>query len=295
MQPANSVEEHLVAIVFSMLLALISSGIAWKRGFFSLPKYNKADSPAIYFSELIAVFALFLSVSLFFPPLLLFIWNFFETGSWTSIPHNSLDVQMQGWLNVVMILAYACGIGLFCKGCSTRLQYAVWGVNAYAGKKRRLEDFMFGCCSWLIAFPLVLVIDQFTSLIVLKLFEMPPIDQVAVKHLKTTLGNPLLFFSLSLLIISIVPLVEEILFRGFLQTWLKQRLGRKKAIVLASLIFACFHFSPEQGIYNMQILFSLFLLSCFLGFVYERQQSLWTSIGLHATFNGISTLAILFS
>ena len=63
--------------------------------------------------------------------------------------------------------------------------------------------------------------------------------------------------------------------------------------MIASLIFAAFHFSTSQGLNNIELLVSLFVLSCFLGFLYERQESLLASMALHATFNAISILAIL--
>jgi uncharacterized protein len=65
------------------------------------------------------------------------------------------------------------------------------------------------------------------------------------------------------------------------------------SILLASLIFAFFHFSYSQGIDNIEVITSLFVFSCFLGFVYERQQSLWASVGLHALFNAISVVLIV--
>lgn len=295
MEIVNSFQEHLKELIFSVLFALITLRIAWKRGLFSLPKDKISDhSPSLYFSELLTAFIIFLGIALFFPPLLFLFGNFLKTGSWILAP-ALLDAQTQAWLNVATISSYACGIGLFCKLSTARLQWAVWRKNAYAGSKRCLEDCILGSVTWLVVFPLVLVIDQFSSLLILELFDKQPIDQVAVKYLKMTLGDPLLFLCFSFLIVLVVPAIEEMLFRGFLQTWLKQKLGRSKAIALASFVFACFHISPEQGLYNIQFFSALFLLSCFLGFVYERQQSLWASIALHATFNGISALVIFLN
>ena len=37
----------------------------------------------------------------------------------------------------------------------------------------------------------------------------------------------------------------------------------------------------------------IFVLSCFLGYAYERTGNLWTCIVIHAAFNGFSTLVYL--
>ena len=68
----------------------------------------------------------------------------------------------------------------------------------------------------------------------------------------------------------------------------------KKAIVFSALCFALFHYAPSQGMGNISLLATLFLFALFLGFIYERQASLFASIGLHMTFNAVSTFRILF-
>jgi membrane protease YdiL (CAAX protease family) len=37
----------------------------------------------------------------------------------------------------------------------------------------------------------------------------------------------------------------------------------------------------------------IFVLSCFLGYAYERTGKLWTSITIHAAFNALSTIVYL--
>jgi membrane protease YdiL (CAAX protease family) len=68
----------------------------------------------------------------------------------------------------------------------------------------------------------------------------------------------------------------------------------KKAIIFSALCFSLFHLAPSQGIGNISLVASLFLFALFLGFIYERQASLFASIGLHMTFNAVSTVRILF-
>jgi membrane protease YdiL (CAAX protease family) len=122
--------------------------------------------------------------------------------------------------------------------------------------------------------------------------EMP--DQLAVEYVKAALKNPI-YFVLAVANVSLfAPFIEELLFRGFLQTYLTNRFSTKIAIVLTSVLFAIFHFAPEQKLSNITILSSLFVLSCFLGFLYEKQKYLLSQMILHAAFNLISIFNLFF-
>ena len=121
-------------------------------------------------------------------------------------------------------------------------------------------------------------------------FEME--DQMAVKQIKSVQEYPWLF-AVNLFAISfVVPFIEELLFRGYLQESLLKKFSAMKSIALTALLFSLFHFSPSQGINNILILTSLFLLACLLGYLKERQRSLLPCIALHSTFNAISLVQI---
>jgi membrane protease YdiL (CAAX protease family) len=88
--------------------------------------------------------------------------------------------------------------------------------------------------------------------------------------------------------------VEELLFRGTLQQFLKKYFPVKTSIAITALVFACFHYSSAQDLGNFSLIPSLFVFACFLGYTYERQGSIFASIGLHITFNLASSFQILF-
>lgn len=84
----------------------------------------------------------------------------------------------------------------------------------------------------------------------------------------------------------IVPVFEEMLFRGFLQTSVRSLTGSPwLAIVLTSLFFSILHPLTHAP--------ALFALSCGLGYAYERSGSLLRSILMHVLFNGLS-VAVTF-
>ena len=79
-------------------------------------------------------------------------------------------------------------------------------------------------------------------------------------------------------VVIIAPLVEELTFRGFMYTRLKQGMAKWIAILLTSLVFGIVHGTMIWAIYTF--VFSLCLL-----FIFERPNSLWGCILYHMAFN----------
>ena len=109
-----------------------------------------------------------------------------------------------------------------------------------------------------------------------------------------TFAHPSLFVLTISTIVIFAPVIEELLFRGFLQSFIRQHLGSKQAICITSVLFAFFHYSSEQGIGNLPIIISLFVLSLFIGFIYEKRGSLAAPIALHAIFNAVNVVNLYF-
>jgi hypothetical protein len=81
----------------------------------------------------------------------------------------------------------------------------------------------------------------------------------------------------------LVPVVEEILFRGVIQNGFVLRYGPAAGIGLSSILFALYHLNPWQA-------FSALALGALFGWVTYRSGSLRQAITLHA---GNNTLAVL--
>ena len=152
---------------------------------------------------------------------------------------------------------------------------------------------MVGALTWALAFPAAVVVEQVFDLFIYFTFNVETYNQTAVLYLKMMKKNPELLAIALTTILVLAPLLEEFLFRGILQTYLKRHLSQKVAIVISSLCFALFHLTPSQGAGNIPLFFSLMTLGLFLGFLYEKQGSLLTPIALHLTFNTISSAYIL--
>ena len=75
------------------------------------------------------------------------------------------------------------------------------------------------------------------------------------------------------------PLLEELLFRGFLQSFASQYLGRTRGAIVAALLFAPLHGVADSG--------PVFALALLLGWLRQRTQSLLAPWAVHSLNNGL--------
>jgi membrane protease YdiL (CAAX protease family) len=127
------------------------------------------------------------------------------------------------------------------------------------------------------------------------LFNIQENNQALVKQFMMLKDTPLLFLALAITITFLPPLIEEILFRGYLQTWCRQRWGLRPSIFFTAIVFTFFHYEMSLGIGNIEILSSLFVMALFLSYLKEKHKSLWAPIALHASFNCLSSILVWFS
>ncbi len=108
-------------------------------------------------------------------------------------------------------------------------------------------------------------------------------QELARRH---RLVNPTSWYAgLSTLIalVIVAPVTEELLFRGWLLTDLRQRYGRKPALVWSSVLFGLVHIEGSAVIYAT-------LAGLVLGAVALRARSTLASIGMHAGVNAVPLL-----
>lgn len=285
------VHEHQSTFIVSLVMGAFLNWIAFRWGFFNIPKSSEESSQtAIRFLDVAGIFALYLALQVLVPPFIaFFVYSFREGYPITGSLLPYITDYAHGWFNLLSILAGAGGV-LF--GLS-RLKSEK--VNELWGKRTSFwENIRFGSLAWIMSFPLAVAVGELAWMGMNLFFGIDAhLEQVAIKHLNRVSVYPVLFSLTIGSVIFIAPVVEEILFRGLLQSWMATKVGTPMGIVLTSLIFSLFHCASSQGMANVILMSSLFVLSCFLGFVYVRQRSLWASIGLHVTFNSISVIMLL--
>ena len=93
-------------------------------------------------------------------------------------------------------------------------------------------------------------------------------------------------FLLSLAVVIMAPLFEEVLFRGFVFKGLeKSPVGVVGAVLIPSLIWAVMHLQYEPFFMGI-----IFVLGILLGYARHVTKSLWVPIAMHTLNNGLAML-----
>ncbi len=280
----TSLATELESALFALIGSILVVSIGWKKGFFQAPQeLKKPKSPPTLLLVLIAI-AIYFIMAMLVP---LLFKNFLLTA-------GTMDARIGKMAWATFLISFfifgALAIYFFLLPKPIR-QYILLRKAQFEPKK----DLLFAIYAWLISFPLVLLTGTLLGLLIYFIygtFELP--DQNAILFMKMTFGKPLYFTLAMFSVVVFAPLIEETLFRGFLQSYLRRYFSPAFSIAIASLCFTSFHYSADQGLGNISILGSLFLLGCFLGFLYERQQSLFAPLLLHSLFNFLSVANLYF-
>jgi len=91
-------------------------------------------------------------------------------------------------------------------------------------------------------------------------------------------------FSTLLALAVIVPICEEVLFRGFLLRGLKYTYGAAPALFVSSILFGLSHFRLPTAILPATI------AGLLLGLIVLRRGSIWPSIAMHAAVNTVPVI-----
>ncbi|MCR8997069.1 CPBP family intramembrane glutamic endopeptidase [Brevibacillus laterosporus] len=104
------------------------------------------------------------------------------------------------------------------------------------------------------------------------------------REIRDAKQNSLLTILLSFFMTGLfVPIAEEMMFRGVLQTYLVKKWGAFWGILIASFWFAIIHI-------DIALFLPLFIIGLSLGIVRHRFHSLWASIILHSINNVVSVI-----
>ena len=142
-----------------------------------------------------------------------------------------------------------------------------------------------GFYTFVLAASSVMITAIFLQLITFWIFGKSGNEQSIITYLrdhKDIFGIKILGF---LNIVFLAPILEEIVFRGFIQRYLTSILPIKKAILSTSFLFSLAHYSIDQNVGNIALCGSIFVLSIYLGFIYEKTRSLISPIVVHILFN----------
>lgn len=158
------------------------------------------------------------------------------------------------------------------------------------------KDIQIALFYFLCLIPFVSFLQNGLQYILTNVFSIDVHLQDAVSLIQNYKNQPIILAFLFIMIVIIAPILEEFIFRGNLQNFLKKFMNNKWAVISASLIFAFCHIGTVKGIGGqITTLIPLFIASLYIGFAYERQQSLIAPIKVHCLLNLLSFFTALLS
>lgn len=163
------------------------------------------------------------------------------------------------------------------------------------GLRVRPRDILIGILALLAAYPIVQATFTVAAAISTLITGASP-QPIAHETLRTIQASPspLVITLLALVAVLGAPIVEEVLFRVFLQT-AALRITRSAwaSILITSALFALVHLGGGVQNSEAHVLAPLFVLGAAMGVAYERTRRIAVPIAMHMAFNAINLL-ILF-
>src|SRR5688572_26644551 len=167
-----------------------------------------------------------------------------------------------------------------------RWHNASWRDVLLSRGRSLLKVFGLGVLVGVVVLPLALLLLNVVSLELTKVMELPAEKQTAVTVIEKTVdARQRIWFGLAAILLA--PLVEELLFRGIMYPYLKQRLRPIWAVLITSMVFAAIHV-------NVMIFIPLVFLGMVLTWLYERTDSLLAPIATHMVFNASNFLMLVY-
>ncbi|GIK12576.1 MAG: CPBP family intramembrane metalloprotease [Candidatus Brocadia sp. AMX2] len=210
------------------------------------------------------------------PLIVRFINTLFGFNVLNNIAQRSLILFISLFVNVLIC---ACVLYIVC------IQYRQSITSLGLSAANLFVNIKQGIKRYLITLPLIMLAGFIINLISGYFGQNPEMQDVV----RWVLEEKSLFVLVSLIFFGIViaPVIEEIMFRGFLQPALKNFFGGRYAIVLSASLFAGVHM-------DIFAFFQIFILGMLLGYLYEKTQTLVASIIVHVLHNSLTLVFLLY-
>ncbi len=187
---------------------------------------------------------------------------------------------------LLYLLAYKMGCDNFIADYRDILIYVLWAVVVSIVFKYRLKDYTsIGITSgnilsniiYVLAIILLYLSIKSSVALIFKLPLVSIIEKVQLEYSSKPLAVFLFHAGISL---TIAPVIEEVIFRGFFYPPIRKKFGVFWGIIVSALIFSVWHVGASlRGIVN------LFIIGIIFAYLYERSSSLIPSIIAHIVFN----------
>lgn len=159
----------------------------------------------------------------------------------------------------------------------------VWWIGTRAGPAREVFALRPPTRAALQLWPLLILLFLAAQFLLHRLFEIP-----AGAWLESIAGSG--HWGLTAAVVLAAPLLEELLFRGWLlHAWSRPPLGRGGAVLISAAVFTALH----AGQYHAVQLGELFVFALMLGAARLHGRSLYLPLALHAANNALAAAVVI--
>lgn len=266
---------NVAALVVTLVL-LRFKGVLTVQGLTVVHRDVKAHRPLVWFACAVLVW---LTMPL-------------AAGAAAQVLGISADPSSQSAREQATVLGAGYGLGLV---VAVVLTYLLHASAPRAGLFPSVISIVMGVVLLAFAWPVVTCVGALATWIHATWLGSVP-DPVAHPTLKALVENtrdPWVVTQAALAVVA-APILEEILYRGMLQSALVAAFGRAwVGVLLTSVLFAAAH-AVGQASVPWYAAVALFSLSCCIGLAMERTGRLGVAIGMHVAFNAANVLMALY-
>ena len=197
-------------------------------------------------------------------------------SGWLFVASVVTFIYLQSIYYVLLVLVGAAGV-LLENGTTVAEQYGL----------KRLDAARVVRWSLLILGAVILVETPLTKITIwmLDVMHLPHPDQESVETFRH-FNKPSMIAWFIFQAVILFPMIEELFFRGFLLTFLKNYTSTWFALVLSAGVFAFAHV-------NLGAVLPLWFLGLVLGLAYEHTGSILLPIGIHSCWNLLTAMSLL--
>ena len=208
-----------------------------------------------------------------------------------NVPLPLAMPPMAGWFFVISV------VGLIYLQSALYAVIVLVGIAGVLAENRRTAREQFGldrvklikALTWgLLIFGAVMLVETPLTQVsawILDALQVPHPEQESVETFRQyNQSSTILWFLFQA--VFLFPVIEELFFRGFLLTFLKNYTSTGLAVFLSAGVFACAHL-------NLGAVLPLWFLGIVLGIAYEHTGSLVVPMSIHACFNLATALSLL--
>lgn len=202
-------------------------------------------------------------------------WSRPEISDWLGSTHGQFAMMAMSGVVTVGLLALLLHV--------RRIKFSALGL----ARSPQWRDVAFTIAGFFVYFGLLILATVIAGQVIG--VDTKQQQEIGFEQAKGGAGG-LLFVFIGLVVIP--PIVEELLFRGFLYGGLRSKLPMVWAVGITSVLFAIPHlFASSHGLLWIAAI-DTFALSLVLCYVREKTGALWACIGIHAVKNSLAFLVV---